>query len=160
MRVASLLPGRISSPSLNLPTGIHPNLTMKFSSIIWSTCLLTTSVLAQSGLTGLPTNPYDPYCAMACLRSLYTLNLACSTSGGTLGMLTFTTSSECWATNTPYLTSLAWCINTKCAQYDESASKLEYFWENQATGQSDAGVATVPAKMVICRGACAGHFTT
>jgi hypothetical protein len=25
-------------------------------------------------------------------------------------------------------------------------SKLKYFWENQATGQSDAGVATVPAK--------------
>lgn len=30
-------------------------------------------------------------------------------------------------------------MNTKCAEYDVPESKLEYFWETEATGQSQAG---------------------
>ena len=66
--------------------------------------------------------------------------------GETVGMMTMMTSSLCWASNTPYLTSLAWCMHTKCAEFNVPNSKLESFWEQEATGQSTAGVSTVPAK--------------
>ncbi|OCL07257.1 hypothetical protein AOQ84DRAFT_377858 [Glonium stellatum] len=66
--------------------------------------------------------------------------------GDTLGMMTMMTTSSCWATNTPYLTSLAWCMHTKCAKFNILNSKLEYFWEQEATGQSTAGVKIVPPK--------------
>ena len=119
---------------------------MKPASIICAASLLVTSVLCEGELTGFPQNIYDPYCAMASLLSLYSLELDCSTMGATVGMMTMMTSSSCWASNTPYLTSLAWCMQTKCAEFDIKASKLETFWEQEATGQSPAGVKTVPAK--------------
>jgi hypothetical protein len=119
---------------------------MKIFSLISSIFLLATAVVAQNGLTGLPTNTYDPVCAMACVRSLYTLSLSCSTGGGSLGMVTLTTSPECWATNDQYLTSLAYCMKTKCAKFNVPNSKFESFWELQATGQTNAGVKSVPAK--------------
>jgi hypothetical protein len=114
----------------------------------WSAAsLLTTFVVAQGSINGYPANPYDPFCAMTCLRSLYSLTLSCSEmNGGTLGMMTFSTSSACWAENTPYLTSLAWCMHVKCAEFDVLNSKLELFWEQQATGQGNAGVKSDPPK--------------
>ncbi len=117
---------------------------MKLSTI-WPACLLIRVVFGQ-GLTGFPANPYDPYCAMSCLRSLYSLLLSCSSTGDTIGMVTNPTSSSCWAGNTPYLTSLAWCIHAQCAEFDVPNSKLEWFWETEATGQSTAGEQLVPPK--------------
>ena len=38
------------------------------------------------------------------------------------------------AGDTPWLSTLAWCMRTKCAEYHVSISELEAFWENQATG--------------------------
>jgi hypothetical protein len=104
------------------------------------------AVVAQNGLTGLPAKTYDPVCAMACVRSLYTLSLSCSTGGGIIGMVAFTTSTECWAKNDEYLTSLAYCMHTRCESLGFPDSKLETFWEQQATGQTNAGVRSVPAK--------------
>ena len=37
-------------------------------------------------------------------------------------------------------------MHVKCADRSIMNSKLEYFWENQATGQSSAGQIGVPAK--------------
>jgi hypothetical protein len=48
--------------------------------------------------------------------------------------------------NTPYLTSLAWCVHAECAGFDIPNSKFEYFWKNQTTGQSNTGEIGVPAK--------------
>ncbi|KAK6538170.1 hypothetical protein TWF694_011052 [Orbilia ellipsospora] len=104
------------------------------------------TVMAQVQLTGFPANPYDPYCAMSCLRSLSSLMLDCSSMGDTIGMMTMSTTSACWAVNKPYLTSLAWCMHTKCAEYNVPNSKLEWFWETEATGQTTAGAVTVPPK--------------
>lgn len=116
------------------------------TAIGWAICLLIQAIAAQNaGLTGFPDNPYDPYCAMACLRSIYTLQLSCSQSGDSVGMVQITTSSECWATNDPYLETLAWCMHLRCPN-SVLESKREEFWETQATGQSSAGVKTVPAK--------------
>jgi hypothetical protein len=61
-------------------------------------------------------------------------------------MVTLTTSPECWATDDAYLTSLAYCMKTECAKSNIPISKFESFWELQATGQSNAGVMTIPAK--------------
>ncbi|RWQ95331.1 hypothetical protein C8Q69DRAFT_492174 [Paecilomyces variotii] len=123
---------------------------MKITLPLWSAWLLVPPVLAgapfQSALNGFPANPYDPFCAMSCLCSLYSLRLSCSSTGDTVGMMTMKTSSACWAENTPYLTSLAWCMHTKCSEYNVKNSKLEYFWETESTGQSDAGETGVPPK--------------
>lgn len=61
-------------------------------------------------------------------------------------MMTMLTSSACWAENTPYLTSLAWCMHEKCAEFNNTAAELEYFWETEATGQSNAGQTGVAPK--------------
>lgn len=120
---------------------------MRSSSVTCLVGLLAKTVLGQGlGLTGYPANAYDPYCAMSCVRSLYGLLLSCSSQGDRVGMVTSPTSSECWATNTPYLTSLAWCMNTTCSEFDIPTSKLEWFWETEATGQSTAGQVLVPPK--------------
>jgi hypothetical protein len=66
--------------------------------------------------------------------------------GGMLGMITMMTSTSCWASNTPYLTGLAWCIHDKCAEYNVSNSNLELCWEHRATVQQTAGVKTVTPK--------------
>ncbi|CAK7215173.1 hypothetical protein SBRCBS47491_002393 [Sporothrix bragantina] len=106
-------------------------------------------------LTGIPTNNYDPYCAMACVRSLNGLMLACSStmgSGGMIGMMDFSTSSACWASDTPYLTSLAYCMYLQCSKEEYTlgeeipASKSEWFWETEATGQITAGAILVTPK--------------
>ncbi|KUJ15353.1 uncharacterized protein LY89DRAFT_783518 [Mollisia scopiformis] len=124
---------------------------MKLSSLFWTAWVLASSVLAgtpfQGSINGMPVNPYYPFCAMTCLRSIYGLTLSCSTmDAGTLGMMKMETTSACWAENTPYLTSLAWCMNQKCAEYNNTVAELEYFWETEATGQSNAGQTGVPPK--------------
>lgn len=100
----------------------------------------------EKGLTGWPGKSYDPICATACLRTLNTLTLDCSSGGVTVGMVTFSTSTECYAQNTPFLTSVAWCVHTKCDVEKPSAALLEYWWDMQVTGQKAAGVRAVPAK--------------
>jgi hypothetical protein len=73
--------------------------------------------------------------------------LACSGGGGHVGMHAMMTSSACWASDTPYLTSLAWCMHEKCSvELNIPNSKLEAFWESDATGQQSAGVKTVEPK--------------
>jgi hypothetical protein len=114
----------------------------------FAACLLTfPSVLAEGELTGFPANPYDPFCAMSCLRSLSSLMLACSDGGEMVGMHAMMTSSSCWASDTAYLTSLAWCMHDMCStELNIANSKLEAFWESDATGQQSAGVKTVKPK--------------
>lgn len=43
------------------------------------------------------------------------------------------TTAECRANDTAYLTSLAWCIDTKCAAYNVPTWKLQKYWEEQST---------------------------
>ncbi|KAK6499855.1 hypothetical protein TWF481_010212 [Arthrobotrys musiformis] len=116
------------------------------SSRIWSAIVLAGSVVAQGKLNGYPYNPYNPFCAMACIRPLMAMMLDCSSMGQMIGSMAMTTTTECWAENTPYLSSLAWCMHMKCAQFGVPTSELEIFWENQATGQKDAGAVTIPPK--------------
>ena len=49
------------------------------------------------------------------------------------------TSPRCRAEDTAFLTTLAWCMSTECAQFSIPTSSLETFWEEECTG--DASVA-------------------
>ena len=97
-------------------------------------CLVPSHVVALVGITN---EPYDPVCAFACGNSLSSFMLQCSTvtdvmvghSHGNAGM----TSAECRANDTAYLTSLAWCMNIKCAPYNVSTWLLQKYWEEQST---------------------------
>lgn len=119
--------------------------------------LLPSPTLAfnAGALTGFPVNNYDPYCAFACVRSLNGLMLSCSStmgSGGMVGMMDFSTSSACWASDTSFLTSLAYCMTAQCAidafslGEELPASKFEWFWETEATGQISVGAVMVTPK--------------
>lgn len=108
---------------------------MKVPSAAWLACLLTRPVLGA--LVGYGIYPYDPPCAHACYRSLSSLTLECSSdmaSGSDMGSDSDMTSPQCRAGDTPWLTTLAWCMRTKCAEYNVSTSELEAFWEEQCTG--------------------------
>lgn len=89
-------------------------------------------------LVGYGFDPYEPLCAESCIRSLSSFTLDCSnTEGGHSGhMHGSSTSNECYASNTPFLTSVAWCFSTKCAEFNIPASTLQAFWEKSVTGSS------------------------
>lgn len=93
---------------------------------------------ASDALPGVTGPVDDPACAYACTGSLSSFALECSVEdhdahgGHSHGASTYT-SPGCRANNTPYLTTLAWCLHTKCAPYDVLASRLETIWEQEAT---------------------------
>jgi hypothetical protein len=106
----------------------------------------TAAACTSKGLTGFPALTWNPLCASACLRSLSSLHLSCTGESEMVGMVMVMTTTECYAENEAFLTSLAWCVNVECADGDYSSVLLEYFWDEQATGQKSAGQAAVPAK--------------
>ncbi|KAL8702615.1 MAG: hypothetical protein Q9201_004221 [Fulgogasparrea decipioides] len=107
---------------------------MKFPSIIGLACLVPHSVVA---LVGIDTDMYNPPCAYACRTAIATNELSCSTShmsGGHMHGDSGMTSPQCRAGDTAFLTTLAWCMSTKCAPYHVPTSRLEKYWEDQCTG--------------------------
>ena len=91
-----------------------------------------------SALVGFETHMYNPPCAYACRDLIAMAPLSCSkpmTHGGEHmhgadGM----TTPECRAQDTPFLTTLAYCMETKCAPYQVKPSLLQKYWEDQTTG--------------------------
>jgi len=114
---------------------------LKLLSLLTSSLLLFRSLKVEAvvynGVSGFPARAYDPICATACLRSLNTLTLNCSSSGYTLEMVTFATDAACFAEDTSFLESVAWCAHVQCAGQNITNSEMEYFWEQQITGQGD-----------------------
>ena len=82
------------------------------------------------GLVGFGIPMYEPSCAFACQRILQTSKLNCSTppvadrwhGGSGLG---FDTSDDCYASDTAFLLSLAWCLHQRC---DEHSWTISRFW--------------------------------
>ncbi|MCJ1456008.1 hypothetical protein MMC28_006365 [Mycoblastus sanguinarius] len=108
---------------------------MKIRSAVWPASLVTRPVLGA--LVGYGIYPYKPPCAHACYRSLSSLMLECSSDTASereMDSDSEITSPQCRAGETPWLTSLAWCMCTNCAEYNVSTSGLERFWEEQCTG--------------------------
>lgn len=100
----------------------------------------------EYGLTGFPANMYYPVCGTACIRSFYTMMLNCSSEGEMIGMVHLMKLTECYAENTAYLTSVAWCTNVHYQDEKPPADLLESWWDMQITDQKVAGARTVPAK--------------
>jgi hypothetical protein len=48
-----------------------------------------------------------------------------------LNMMTW---PECFASNEPYLTSMAFCVEQECSEFRYTFLQLETFWATQATG--------------------------
>ena len=95
-------------------------------------------------LVGYGLFPYDPLCAESCLRSLTGYTLECTMPAmdhGHMMMMASSTNPDCFARDTAFLTTVAWCLSTKCAEYIVPVSKLQAYWEKFVTGSS-----TVPAK--------------
>lgn len=120
---------------------------MRLPTAIWGLAVLLQArpALTISGLVGYGIEPYNPPCAFACLRSLSSLTLECSetmdmgSDGMDMSSGSVITSAQCYASDSSWLTSLAWCMHVECTGYDVPASELESFWEAQAT--TDASVA-------------------
>ncbi|KAG5745599.1 hypothetical protein H9Q69_013337 [Fusarium xylarioides] len=100
--------------------------------------LLVSSVNGyKTGLMGYGQSWYDPPCAYACRAVIGSAPLDCpSMDHHSTGMSEHShggsTLAPCIAQNGDFLRTLAYCLNTRCA--DISASTLEAYWAQQATG--------------------------
>ncbi|KAK0721936.1 hypothetical protein B0T26DRAFT_749404 [Lasiosphaeria miniovina] len=99
---------------------------------------ITSPASAVQFFVGYGNLPYDPLCAEPCFRSFTSYMLACpdridSSHGSDMSMMSTSTPS-CYAASTPFLTSVAWCMSSKCAEYAVAASKLKFSWKQTVTG--------------------------
>ncbi|EEY19540.1 ferric reductase transmembrane component 4 [Verticillium alfalfae VaMs.102] len=79
---------------------------------------------------------YKPPCAFACNGAISNNALSCSSMTEMEGMDSMPmTTPECRANDTSFLTTLAWCLQSNCAEFDVPVSELQKFWEEQATGE-------------------------
>lgn len=116
---------------------------MKSLNTVFIFAILVGSALGK--LVGYGIWPYKPVCAFACLRAFSGYMLTCSSEmdmdGGIHSHGNAMTSPQCRADDTSWLTTLAYCAQTKCTVSDVPTSELEGFWEAQSTGDP-----TVPPK--------------
>lgn len=106
--------------------------------------LLVSCVLARLSFAHLTSNKfpgygfawYEPSCGFACYSAISSAMLECTEmdhSGDDHSGMSMSTSDECRAGDTPFLTTLAYCMQTYC---DDKTPvwKREQYWEDQATG--------------------------
>jgi hypothetical protein len=106
------------------------------------------SAMSSVGFIGMGTPMYDPVCAYACQAVVSMADIECDESHdhsdmdmGDMGGMSMKkrhgddgdVTPECRAMSEPYLTSLAYCINSTCS-HDLDTWRLEQFWEKEAVG--------------------------
>lgn len=115
---------------------------MRAPSVLVAVSLLAETAQCANGIVGFGVNPYDPPCAHAYLRSITSLKLTCShdveEEGHSHGPSAMTPPS-CRAQDKPYLSTLAWCMHSRCS--DIATSQLQAFWET--SGTEDPSVAAM-----------------
>lgn len=83
---------------------------------------------------------YQPSCAFACRAAIASAPLSCSEEGGHGGHMGhgggMMTTPDCRASDTPFLTTLAWCMHSTCTQFNIEAWRLERYWRGKATGDA------------------------
>ena|ERR1700753_1848277 len=114
--------------------------------------LLATVVAARSrefhGLIGLGAKLYDLPCGTACYEGIAFNPLVCTpkTSNGHSHSHKHarepTTPSSCFAADSSYLTTLAWCIKQNCPNVE--TWKIEKFWRHYAVNRKIFPVPPVP----------------
>lgn len=103
--------------------------------------LLAAPAFAQ--IVGLGSNPGFPWCASACARTLAQVSISCSSKETYSGLSlasSVVTEPACYAGDTPYLTTLAWCVHTRCMPYDLTDAQLDTFWDGPVVVNPSAGV--------------------
>lgn len=81
------------------------------------------------GVVGLGRNLFQPTCCYACLSSFWALLLPCSK----VDRKAFSnTSPQCHASNTAYLSSLAYCMEQRCGADNVPNSLIEQCWDKVA----------------------------
>ncbi|KAF2475226.1 ferric reductase transmembrane component 4 [Lindgomyces ingoldianus] len=89
----------------------------------------------SSALIGYGVSKYDPLCAHSCQQSFKSTLLTCSSrKTGEGDHDSVKTTAKCRSTNTPWLTTLAYCMNSTCANYSVEPWQLEKFWTAKCTG--------------------------
>ncbi len=83
-------------------------------------------------------NMYKPLCAFSCRAVIAPARLSCSkhdhAHGGHMGHGGDMSTPECRADDTSFLTTLAWCINSTCADFDVETWRIEKYWQEKTTG--------------------------
>jgi hypothetical protein len=98
--------------------------------LLLSTRLSTAQLSNGIGVASLGRTLFQPPCCYACLSSFWSLELSCSQ---TKGKGTFSINSpQCHASNKPYLASLAYCMQQKCAIDDVAISQISQCWNEVA----------------------------
>jgi len=117
---------------------------MKLSGPLSLLGLVTATFAAFDGLG----QPYsEPYCAWACRAVIGSANLTCTMAGhgggsgghdhsASMGVMTM---PSCRANDDAFLTTLAYCIKTRCTNI--SVGEIEQYWVKQISGDP-----TVPPK--------------
>lgn len=102
---------------------------------------------AASAFIGMGIPMYDPVCAYACRAIISSADIACDDSHDHQGMDMGSMSMikrhghdtditpECRAMSEPFLTTLAYCINSTCPS-DTEAWVLEKYWSIESTGEA------------------------
>lgn len=72
--------------------------------------------------------PYTPVCGHTCRLAIQEDLLECTSNE------TKSTAPGCYASNTPYLTTLAYCLSTRCES--EPVARLNAFWARYTIGTS------------------------
>jgi hypothetical protein len=95
------------------------------------------------GTVGLGVSMYDPACAFMCRNSASGFMLDCpddhhhhhhvDRKAKRNAHHHMMPSPECYATNDPFLQTLAWCIHTHCPE-DLALSDIEQYWERNVAG--------------------------
>jgi len=97
-------------------------------------------VRAEKGIIGFGRTIYPDLCCLSCYYSLSSLYLSCTTfpdmSGMDMDMESMmsmgTTSDECRTSNTPWLESMAYCIDQACAADGYSLEEKEQCFSKHA----------------------------
>lgn len=91
-------------------------------------------------LIGFGISMYNPNCAFACRAAIAGATLACTQhdhhGGGHHG--SGATTPQCYAEDTPFLTTLAWCLSSHCEDVDEW--RLERYWHLKAAASYEERV--------------------
>lgn len=134
---------RLVSPA-KLLSARSPTMGLSVASlVVWLLCLVQMTQADENGIIGFGISLYQDLCCQACHDSLSMLYLNCTTfsdgMGGdgmsgtgtdttTMGM----TSDECHASNTPWLQTMAYCIQQNCNADGYGAENQARCFSNQA----------------------------
>lgn len=110
----------------------------------------------KTGLIGYGQLWYDPVCGYACRGVIGSAPLDCpdhDMADMSMHMHGGSPMAPCISTNYPFLSTLAYCLNEYCSADGVSASKIEAYWADQATGDK-----SIPPKWTY--GAVLANITT